>query len=91
MDSKTQLIHVGSATFATAKVVAMSNTSTALAFSFIFEVTNVAAVLTTPADWLMTTVDFDGIDWTPPATGRYKFSGTYDGTNWYVNANGPYN
>lgn len=91
MNSLTQLIHVGSATFATAKTIAMSNTSNALAFSFIFEVTNVAAVLTPPSDWVMTTTDFDGTDWTPPATGRYKFSGTFNGTDWYVNANGPYN
>lgn len=90
MDSKIQKIHVGSATFATAKVVAMSNTTNSLSFQFIFEVTNVAAVLTVPADWLMSTPDFDGADWTPPATGKYVFGGSWNGTNWYVNAAGPY-
>lgn len=91
MNSQIQRIHVGSATFATAKAIAMSNTTNALVFNFSFEVTNVAAVLTVPADWLMASPNFDGAGWTPPATGKYVFGGVWDGTNWYVNAAGPYN
>lgn len=90
MDSNIQRIHVGSATFATAKAVDMTNVSGSLSFQFIFEVTSVAAVLTLPSDWLMTTLDFDGADWTPPATGKYVFGGSWNGTNWFVNAAGPY-
>jgi hypothetical protein len=90
MDSTVQRIHVGSATFATAKIIAMSNTTGSLSFQFIFEVTNVAAVLTVPADWLMITLDFDGADWTPPATGKYVMGGSWNGTNWFVNVAGPY-
>lgn len=90
MGSLVQRMHIGSATFSAAKAVAMSNATNALQFQFIFEVTNVAAVLTVPADWLMSSADFDGTDWTPPGTGKFMFGGAFDGTNWYVNVAGPF-
>lgn len=90
MDSKIQKMFVGSASFSAAKIIAMSNTTGSLQFQFIFEVTNVAAVLTVPADWLMSSANFNGTDWTPPSTGKYVFGGMFDGTNWYVNDGGPY-
>jgi hypothetical protein len=90
MNSQQQRMHVGSASFSSAKIIAMSNATNALQFQFIFEVTNVAAVLTVPSDWLMSSANFNGTDWTPPGTGRYVFGGMFDGTNWYVNDGGPY-
>jgi hypothetical protein len=92
MNSQKERIHVGTASFATAKTVAMSNTTNALVFSFKIEVTDVAAVLTMPADWTLTVGTWDGADWTPPATGKYKFVGTWDGSEWAVDVNtSPYN
>lgn len=88
--SLVQKILVGATSFATAKVMAMSNTTNSLVFNFHFEVTNVAAVLTAPSDWVMADPNFDGADWTPPATGQYEMGGTWDGTNWKVKIAGPF-
>lgn len=90
MGSKTQKMFVGSASFASPKTIAMSNTANALLFNFFFEVTNVAAVLTFPGSWISSNTDFDGTDWTPPATGKYELGGSYDGTNWYIKVDGPF-
>ena len=92
MNSQISRSFVGSATFATAKVIAMSNTTNSLFFNFFFEVTNVAAVITAPGDWLMSTEDFDGTDWSPPETGKYEMGGSFDDTNnvWYVKIAGPF-
>lgn len=91
-NSQVQRSFVGSATFAAAKAIALSNTTNTMFFNFFFEVTNVAAVLTVPSDWGMATVDFDGADWTPPATGKYEMGGSFDDTNnvWYVKISGPF-
>jgi hypothetical protein len=80
----------GSATFSTAKIIALSNAANALLFNFFFEVTNVAAVLTFPGDWLKNATDFDGSDWTPPSTGKYELAGSWNGTNWYIKIDGPF-
>ena len=92
-NSQIQRSHVGSATFSAPKTLALSNTTNAMFFNFIFEVTNVAAVLTVPSDWLMSTDDFDGADWIPPATGKYELGGSFDDVNnvWYVKISGPFN
>jgi len=92
MNSQIQRSFVGSATFATAKAIALSNTTNSLFFNFFFEVTNIAAELTPPSDWLMAVEDFDGTDWTPPATGKYEIGGSLDDTNnlWYVKIAGPF-
>jgi hypothetical protein len=85
MNSQIQRVHIGSASFASAKATALSNITNSRGFVFFFEVTNVAAVLTPPSDWLMPpSDDWDGTDWTPPATGKYVMVGTFDGTNWMV-------
>lgn len=90
MDSKVQRIFVGSASFATPKTIAMSNTTNALVFNLFVNVTNLAAVLTVPADWFMSDLQFDGTEWTPPETGRYELGGSFDGTNWWVKIQGPF-
>lgn len=91
MNSQIQRLHVGSASFASAKVIALSNTTNSLVFSFSFTVTNVAAVLTMPASFVMSTPDWNGTDWVPPSTGQYEMGGTYDGTVWIVKIVGPFN
>lgn len=90
LDSKKQRMFDGSATFSTAKTIAFSNTTNAHVFSFTFEITNVAAVLTLPSSVIMSNGDFDGDDWTPPSTGKYKMGGTFDGSEWWVEIAGPY-
>lgn len=92
-NSQIQRSFVGSATFATPKTLALSNTTNTLFFNVYLEVTDVAAVLTVPADWLMSIADFDGDDWNPPAVGKYEFGGSFDDTNnvWYVKVSGPFN
>lgn len=81
----------GSASFATPKTLALSNTTSAGVFIVQLNVTNVAAVLTVPADWKMTDINFDGSTWTPPQTGEYIFGGKLINSVWYVNVAGPYN
>lgn len=92
MNSQRQRSFVGSATFSGPKTLALSNTTNSLFFNFIFEVTNVAAVLTMPSDFLMSSGDFNGTDWTPPAIGKYEIGGAFDDTGnvWYVKVSGPF-
>lgn len=90
MNSQTQRIHVASASISGPKTIAMSNATNALVFAFTIQITNVAGVLTMPANWVMSSINFDGTAWTPPSTGYFKFAGTYDGANWFVNVSGPY-
>lgn len=91
MNSQIQRMHVGSASFATPKTIALSNTTNSLVFSFSFTVSNVAAVLTMPSDFVMSSISWNGTDWTPPETGNYEIGGSYDGTNWIVKIAGPFN
>jgi hypothetical protein len=90
MNSQLQRSFVGSASFATPKTIALSNTTNALFFNLFINVTNVAAVVTVPADWFMSDIQFDGTAWTPPETGRYELGGSFDGTNWWVKIQGPF-
>src|SRR5690606_14300641 len=83
MTGKRQRVFSGGASFSTAKNLTISNeTSSTIAFAFTFEITNLAAVLTMETNVLMQDSRFDGDDWTATATGVYKMTGTYDGTNW---------
>jgi hypothetical protein len=88
-----QKIFIGSATFSSTKTMAFGNTGNALSFDFHFEVTNVAGTLVWPSNVVMADINFDTSTqtWTPPSTGQYEASGTYDGANWKVKISGPYN
>lgn len=93
MNSQIQRSHVGSASFSTPKTLALSNTTNSLFFNFFFEVTDVAAVLTWPSDWISSNVDFNGTTWTPPSTGKYEFGGSFNDTSneWYIKIDGDSN
>lgn len=97
MNSQLQRSFVGSATFATPKTIAISNvlsgSTQPVFFNFFFEVTNTAAVLTLPSDAKMSSIDWDGTDWTPPNTGIYEMAGSYNNTGdyWSVKIYGPEN
>lgn len=81
----------GSASFATAKDIALAFNTNANHFTFIFEITNVAAVLDFGAGSTFISGDsrFTSADqkFTPDATGKYKITADYDGTNWLLDVN----
>lgn len=87
-----QRMFAGSATFSSAKTMAVSSTTNTRVFDFNFEVTNVAATLTLPSIWLMSDSNFNTGTriWTPPAIGKYEMSGTFDGTNWKIKIGAPF-
>lgn len=87
-------IFIGNASFATPKTIAYSEATNALKFEFLFQVTNVAAVLTLQSNSLVNAIagiwDSTGKTWTPNDIGRYVLEGTYDGTNWWIKIRGFY-
>lgn len=91
MDSRVQKIFVGSASFGTAKAIALSNTTNSLVLSLFLNLTNVAAVLTFPSSFTMPTWDnrwSDGAHtFTPASTGVYEFSAVFNGTDWCMLVN----
>lgn len=91
-DDAIQKIFIGSATWASSKTLSFSNTTNALVFDFHFEVTNVAGtILCTSCIMSDSNWDAGSDTWTPPSTGKFEMSGTYDGTNWKVKIAGPFN
>jgi hypothetical protein len=89
-----QRMFVGSASFATAKAMALSNNSNALVFQFAFQISNVAATLTWPAGFTMQSDDTRWNSgtrvWTAAAIGKYEASATYDGTEWKLKISAPF-
>lgn len=87
-----QRIFVGNAAFAAAKAVALSNSANAKRFDFIFTITNVSAILTFPASFVMNDVRWDtsSQEWEPDQTGTFKASAIFDGTNWIMDISQPY-
>lgn len=90
MASLIQRMFRGTASFATPKTLALSNATNALVFGLLVEITDVAAILTVPADWYMNDINYDGTAWTPPEIGRYELGGTLYGTEWMVKIQGPF-
>jgi hypothetical protein len=88
MDSDVQKMFVGSASFSTPKTMALSNTTNALVFTFLFTITDLAATLTWPSAFTMQEVDArwntTSNVFTATATGTLECSATtYDaGTTW---------
>jgi hypothetical protein len=95
MNSLTQKIFYGSASFATSKTMAFSNTTNALVFTFHFEITNVAGTVVFPANVVMSDPLWDTATqtWTPLSIGLYEMVGRYNAatSNWKVSIDGPYN
>lgn len=91
-DTNVVRFFVGSASFATAKTIAFSNDSVALYFSFMFQITDVAAVLTLPSEVIMSDARWNtsSQEWTSFDTGKFRAKGDFDGTNWHVTITGPY-
>lgn len=90
MNGQYQRMFIGSGTFATGKTMAVTNASNARVFDFHFEVTSTSATMTLPTGWLMSDANFASHVWTPPATGKYEMTATYDGNFWKVKIAGPF-
>jgi hypothetical protein len=93
LNSLTQRVFVGSASFATSKTIVFSNDTNALVFNFHVNITSVAATLIFPANVAMSSSDWNTATqtWTPPSTGEYLVTGGAYGANWKVIITGPYN
>jgi hypothetical protein len=91
-DSKIERMFVGDAPFATPKTIAFDNDTVALLGQFVFDISNIAAVLTFPSDVIMqgsdSRWDAGAFEFTPDATGKHQFSISWDGTNWILLAAG---
>lgn len=59
-------------------------------FKWRFNISNVAGVITFPANIKSSDPLFVANVWTPLNTGEYECSGAYDGTNWNLTIIGPY-
>lgn len=91
-DSGSDYIFVGSASFATAKTIALSNDTNALRFAFHFQITNVAAVLEFPSSFTMSDARWNDSDheWTSLDIGKFKAKAEFDGSDWNLEIFGPY-
>lgn len=83
---------VGATSFATPKTIAYSNSGFANEYRAMFDITNVAAVLTFPGSTICNAAGWDstGKTWTPTYEGKYKFKADFDGTNWWLEVNEAY-
>lgn len=87
------VLFVGSASFATAKDIALANNSNALFMSFVFNVTNVAAVLTFPNEFVADDIRWDAgsQEWTPDQIGLFRLDAIFNGVDWMIEKiTGPY-
>lgn len=91
-DSGSDYVFVGSASFATAKTIALDNDTNALRLVFLFQITNVAATLTFPSSFTMSDALWNSSSqvWTALDTGKFKARAEFDGTNWHMEITGPY-
>lgn len=93
LESKTRRVFVGSASFGSAKTIALSNNSNALEIDFILDISNVAAILTFPSSFLMSDVRWEATgakQWEPDSTGKFKGHAIFNGTNWLLDITNPY-
>lgn len=77
----------GSASFATPKTIALANNTNANHFTFIFEITDVAATLTFPAGFKSGDFRYNNptaLMFTSTETGIFKVTGDYTGTSWIL-------
>lgn len=90
MNSQIQRMFLGSASFATSKIIAFSNTTNSLVFNFQFEITNIAGTLTFPSGTTMADSHYASLVWTATTIGKYEMGGSFDGANWKVKIVGPF-
>lgn len=74
----------GSATFATPKTIALAFNTNANHFTFIFEITDVAATLTFPAGFVSSDSRFASLVFTSLEIGKFKAVADYDSGEWLI-------
>lgn len=86
-----QVNYVLSVDIAGNKTFTISNVAGAQQFRMRFTLTDLW-VLTWPANFLMSDARWNAgtKEWTPDDAGDFEAIGTYDGTNWFLVINGPY-
>lgn len=86
-------IFYGASSFSTSKEIALSNDSNAKRLTFIFEITDTAAILTFPSSFRMSDAMWGAngaYTWQALDVGTYKAKAEFDGTLWYLDMFGPY-
>lgn len=76
-----------------AKTISITNVTGAQQFRMRFTIVNALTdILTWDANFFMSDARWNAVDkeWTPDDAGDYEAVGTYDGTNWFLVINGPY-
>ena len=84
--NKNNLIFFNAAAIGGARTWALSVTGGVVQFTFLFEISGGLYVQTMPSNFILSNSDprWDGSAWTPLEQGKYKATGFYDGTNWFV-------
>ncbi len=90
--SRLKVVFVPNDVLASPQDVVFSNTDNAVEFDFIFQIFDVAAVITFPAGVGMNDVRWDSgsQEWTPDGTGYFKAHGVYNGSAWFVDISQSY-
>lgn len=86
-------IFYGATSFSTTKTIALSNDSLAKRLTFIFQITDTAAILTFPSSFRMSDAMWGAngaYTWQALDVGTYKAKAEFDGTLWYLDMFGPY-
>jgi len=78
---------VGSASFATPKTIALANNTNAKHFTFLFEITSIAATLTFPSGFKSGDTRYNNpsaLIFTSTEIGIFKVTGDYTGSSWIL-------
>lgn len=92
-NSKWEAVFAGSASFATAKSIALANSTNAKRFKFAFEITNIAAELELPSDFTLSDALWERTSsgvWSPLDVGKYLMEGNFINSEWKVTISGPW-
>lgn len=91
--NETERRYKGSANITAARAWALDNDDNAVLIPSILFQTNAGVVHTFPAEFKMSNALWDSSakTWTPLDAGRYEGSACFDGTNWWLKIEGPYN
>lgn len=90
LDGMPKAVFVGSASFATAKVLAVSNPTNAIELTFLYQITDLAGTLDLSSFITNDALVSSGI-WTAFDIGRFRLKAFFDGTVWWIDEiNGPY-
>lgn len=94
MNNQAQRMFKGSASIGAIKTWILANETAAIFIPSVKFTMTTTDDQTFPSTFKMVTFDPNWNDstkkWTPPSTGTYEMSATFDGTNWLMKIQGPY-